>query len=180
VWLVVACTFVGLVMGGLGLFLHFQDGSNDEDRAAEQKTTRTTTEAPAEQTEVTGQIVLKPVAGSGASGLASVGASGDDPVLLVRGTLAPLPRSEAYEVWLYNSRDDARSMGAQHPDAKGNFAGSGPLPEDFESYQFVDISRESLDDGDDGHSGRSVVRGRIRDLEPVAPGNAPPDRGSGD
>jgi hypothetical protein len=147
------------------------DGGGGEDRAAQ---TDTAADADAAATQVIGQVELTPVGGASASGFAFVGVSGNNPVLLIRGKVPPVGETEAYQVWLYNSRTDARSIGAQRPDEQGNFGGRGPVPQNLERFQFIDISRESLEDGDDGHSGRSVLRGRIRDLEPVSPGNAPP------
>ena len=39
-------------------------------------------------------------------------------------------QGQAYEVWLFNSQDDALSMGAQLTDKQGNYQGAGQLPED--------------------------------------------------
>jgi hypothetical protein len=159
---------VGLLVWLIFLRGDDDDGGGGGDRAAQ------TTPADAAGTQVIGQVELRPVGGASASGFAFVGVSGNNPVLLIRGKVPPVGESEAYQVWLYNSRGDARSIGAQRPDPEGNFGGRGPVPQNLDRFQFIDISRESLEDGDDGHSGRSVLRGRIRDLEPVSPGNAPP------
>jgi hypothetical protein len=70
---------------------------------------------------------------------------------------------EAYEVWLYNSPSEAKSLGAQVTDSQGSYQGAGPLPEDFENYRFIDVSREPIND-DGKHSGESVLRGRFGQL----------------
>ena len=80
---------------------------------------------------------------------------------------ANLPASnqrQAYEVWLYNTPQDARSVGAQVTDAQGNYQGAGPLPDDFEKYRFIDVSREPVD-RERAHSGDSVLRGRVPALK---------------
>ncbi len=71
--------------------------------------------------------------------------------------LEPSGRGSAYEVWLYNSRRGAQSLGGQVTDNDGSLQGAGPLPADFRSYRFVDISREKID-RNAGHSGNSVLR----------------------
>jgi anti-sigma-K factor RskA len=85
---------------------------------------------------------------------------------------ANLPRTQqgqAYEVWLYNTPQDAKSMGAQVTDAQGRFQGAGPLPSDYSHYQFVDVSLEPIDNNT-AHSGKSVLRGKLPKLK-KAPAN---------
>jgi hypothetical protein len=92
---------------------------------------------------------------------------------------AQLPRNEegqAYQVWLYNSDGDARSLGAQVADRNGAFQGAGPLPEGFDRFRFIDVSREDIR-GDDAHGGDSVLRGRLDQIQappedPAAQGDA--------
>ena len=55
-------------------------------------------------------------------------------------------------------------MGAQLTDRQGNYQGAGRLPEDYEDFQFLDISRENVDQNA-AHSGDSVLRGRLDDLQ---------------
>jgi hypothetical protein len=77
--------------------------------------------------------------------------------------LEPSGREAAYEVWLYNSQRDAVSLGGQVTDNDGNLQGAGPLPPNFRTYRFVDISRERIDRNAD-HSGNSVLRIPMADL----------------
>jgi hypothetical protein len=74
--------------------------------------------------------------------------------------LDPSRQREAYEVWLYNSPEEAKSLGAQVTDSEGSYQGAGPLPEDFANYEFVDVSREPIND-DGKHSGQTVLRGKL-------------------
>lgn len=64
-----------------------------------------------------------------------------------------------YEVWLYNSVGDARSIGRLR---KGRL--NVKLPSGASRYRLVDVSREPRD-GNPNHSGASVVRVPLSDLE---------------
>ena len=125
-----------------------------------------------EQVRIVGNpILLRGVRGSDAEGSAVIAQRGDEQVIIVQATgLRPTPRDAteenpgfAYEVWLYNSRGDARSLGAQITDANGNLQGAAPLPADWRSYRYLDMSRENIDQNAE-HSGRSVLRGRLSDI----------------
>ena len=86
--------------------------------------------------------------------------NGERQVIVQAAGLDPSRQREAYEVWLYNSPEDAKSLGAQVTDSQGSYQGAGPLPEDFENYEFIDVSREPIND-DGKHSGQSVLRGKF-------------------
>ncbi|MEX2194762.1 MAG: sigma factor-like helix-turn-helix DNA-binding protein [Thermoleophilaceae bacterium] len=135
-------------------------------------------------------ILLEGVSGSDGEGSAVVAQRGEEErVLIVQAQgLEPTPQNPteedpgfAYEVWLYNGQDDAVSIGAQLTDEQGNLQGAAPVPPNFQDYRFLDMSREPIDE-EQGHSGRSVLRGSISDLtQPVPPqgaegqgGQAPP------
>jgi hypothetical protein len=96
--------------------------------------------------------------------------NGKRQLIVQAASLTPSGRREAYEVWLYNSPRDARSVGAQVTDARGTYQGAGPLPANFERYRFIDVSREPID-RNAAHSGDSVLRGRVPKLRE---GNAQP------
>jgi hypothetical protein len=89
--------------------------------------------------------------------------NGKRQLIVQAASLTPSGRREAYEVWLYNSPRDARSIGAQVTDARGTYQGAGPLPANFEKYRFIDVSREPID-RNAAHSGDSVLRGRVPKL----------------
>jgi serine/threonine-protein kinase len=122
------------------------------------------------QPQVLGQVVLTPQNGANAQGIAYLVRVGSKPYLVVQAKLPPLTTSQrhfAYEVWLYNSRSDAKSVGAQYTDEQGNYQGRQVLPADFEkNYKYVEITKEPFDN-DAGNSGDSLVRGAFADLQPV-------------
>lgn len=108
------------------------------------------------------QVDLRPPEGGGdARGQAVVAQRGNQTQLAIAAQgLEMTGRNEAYEVWLYNSQEDARSIGAQVTDREGNFQGAGPLPDDWQKYRFVDVSLEKVD-RNPANSGNSVLRGRL-------------------
>jgi anti-sigma-K factor RskA/sigma-70-like protein len=96
--------------------------------------------------------------------------NGKRQVIVQAASLPPNKPRQAYEVWLYNSPKDARSLGAQVTDQRGTFQGAGPLPDDYQRFQFIDVSREAIDQNR-SHSGNSVLRGKIGTLK-SAPASA--------
>ena len=97
--------------------------------------------------------------------------NGGRQLLVQAARLEPSGQREAYEVWLYNSQGDAKTLGGQVTDQQGNYQAIGTLPSDFEQYRFIDISREPLDQ-QRGHSGDSVLRGRAEAARGAAPGRS--------
>ena len=89
---------------------------------------------------------------------------GKDKSLIVQARLKPTGDKQAYEVWLYNSPTDAKSLGAQITDENGNYQGAGRLPAPLEQYKYIDVSLEKLD-RNERHSGQSVLRGEIANLQ---------------
>lgn len=89
-------------------------------------------------------------------------------VIVQAASLPPSQPRTAYEVWLYNSPQDARSLGAQVTDQRGTFQGAGPLPADYQRFQFIDVSREPIDQNR-SHSGVSVLRGKLGKLKTPPP-----------
>ncbi|HEY6780075.1 MAG TPA: anti-sigma factor [Thermoleophilaceae bacterium] len=91
-------------------------------------------------------------------------------IVLTAARLPALKKDQAYEVWLYNSQGDAKSLGAQVLDTNGGFSGqSAVLPRaTIEKYHFVDVSREPVDN-DTAHSGDSVLRGRLSPIRDASP-----------
>lgn len=117
---------------------------------------------------VIGQLVLKPVKGAEGAAVAAIAQRGKRRTLIVQARVKPNKTGQAYEVWLYNSDSDARSLGAQVTDRQGTYQGAAELPRDFARFKFIDVSREKVDDAS-GHSGRSVLRGRIADFAAPPP-----------
>jgi hypothetical protein len=117
------------------------------------------------QPRVLGQLLLRPQSGEKGVGIALITERDGERSLLVQARgLRRTREGEAYEVWLFNSQDDATSMGAQLTDRQGNYQGAGTLPENYEDFEFLDISRETVDQNA-AHSGDSVLRGQLADLQ---------------
>lgn len=117
------------------------------------------TSAPA---PVVQRAFLAPVdadADAGARGRAAVVAGPDRGVNLTVSGLEPLAGDGFYELWLLGRGGELVSLGAFEVDREGSAAVSVPLPVDPGGFQFFDVSREP-GDGDPGHSGASVLRGR--------------------
>jgi Anti-sigma-K factor rskA, C-terminal len=125
-----------------------------------------------EQPKVLGQLLLRPQSGEkGAVGIALITERDGERSLLVQARgLRPTRQGQAYEVWLYNGQRDAVSMGAQLTDRQGNYQGAGRLPENYEKYRALDISRENVDQNA-AHSGDSVLRGQFKDLQAAGTGS---------
>ena len=137
----------------------------DDDKPAKKKASNA-------DARIIGQLVLKPVGNTDSkdAGVAVVAERGGQRQLIVQAQLTPSKNRQAYEVWLYNSPTDARSLGAQVTDQKGTFQGAGPLPANFERFKFIDVSVENVDQNRK-HSGNSVLRGQLDQLQ-APPANA--------
>ena len=77
--------------------------------------------------------------------------------------LPPSTQQFAYQFWLYDSKNNAKSLGAQVTDKNGTLQAVGTLPAGFEKYRYFDLSKEPIG-GPKGHSGVSVLRGRMPPL----------------
>jgi len=144
-----------------------------------------TTAAADTQARLVGQLPLAPVeeleGSETAQGIAAVAERGGQRQLIVQARLPRTDNNVAYQVWLYNSDQDALSLGAQFADEQGNFQGAGPLPDDFERFRFIDVSREPVR-GPEAHSGNSVLRGALDQLTavPETPAQTAPPESQGD
>jgi hypothetical protein len=145
------------------------DGSSKKS-ATQAKTGTSTTAAGQQPLQVLGQIPMKAVGKTKAQGLAYIVQQGGKRFLVVQAKVPPLPQNQkvaAYEVWLYNSNGDSRSLGAQYTNAQGVLQGRADLPADFAKFKAVDISRELFADKNAAHSNSSVLRGTFESLQPV-------------
>ena len=92
--------------------------------------------------------------------------SGKKQLLVQAANLAPSGQSEGYYVWLYNSPDDAKSLGGQVTDQQGNYQALGAFPADYRDYEFIDVTRQRVgNDPNVKHSGDSVLRGPMPELK---------------
>ena len=106
------------------------------------------------------QVVLRPVARGADGGVAVVTSRGGRRALLVQARLRGAGSGGAYELWLYNSPADARSVGSARAGRRGDLRRAVELPGDAARFRFIDVSLEPAD-GERGHSGRSVLRGTL-------------------
>src|SRR5205085_4337794 len=121
--------------------------------------------------QVVGGIALNPIGKNNRSqGVAYIVQQGAQRYVVIQAKVPPLPNNQkvaAYEVWLYNSNRDARSLGAQYTNAQGVLQGRAPLPADVGKFKSIDISRELFADKNAGHSNNSVLRGDFSSIKPV-------------
>jgi hypothetical protein len=152
-----------LVLAVLLLTGAFSSDKKSSDQASA-KSTNTTASTP--PTQLVGELQLNPVGNqpAGTAGLAAIAVTGNKTQLAIQAKLPPTKANQAYEVWLYNSPKDAVSIGAQRTDAQGNYSGAGEIPSDFQKWKYVDVSLETID-RNAGHSGTSVLRGALADMQ---------------
>lgn len=104
-------------------------------------------------------VPLEPigVADAGATGTATLASSGGNEAKIELSGMRPSPAGTYYELWLLNTPTDLVSFGSFRVPQSGETTITVPLPENPSRYTYIDISVER-DDGDPGHSGRSVLR----------------------
>jgi len=102
----------------------------------------------------------------GPAGIAIVVDRNGKKQLLVRAAkLAPSGQNEGYYVWLYNSKNDAKSLGGQVTDQQGNYQAVGPFPADYTKYKYIDVTKQAIANSTNiKHSGQSVLRGPMPKL----------------
>jgi hypothetical protein len=97
---------------------------------------------------------------SGSQGRATIEEDRDGNRLLVVQAISPQPSTGPREVWLTNSQADPMfAMGFLQANGSGRF----PIPPsmDLNEFRLVDISQEPDHDHDPGHSGKSMLRGKL-------------------
>jgi hypothetical protein len=111
---------------------------------------------PAAQTDGGSNIAVQ------TRGQAIIARQAGKPQLFVTATkLPPSSGRSAYQVWLYNSDTERKSLGAQVTDAQGNLQAGAPLPSDYRTYKFIDVTNTAVD-GQSLQTGKSVLRGLIQ------------------
>jgi Anti-sigma-K factor rskA/Sigma-70, region 4 len=112
--------------------------------------------APAAQTGDGSNIAVQ------TRGQAIIAEQAGKPQIFVTATkLRPSGDRSAYQVWLYNSNSDRKSLGAQVTDAQGNLQAGATLPSDYRDYRFIDVTNTAVD-GQNLRTGRSVLRGLLQ------------------
>ena len=161
---VVALLLIGLLVWPLGLLTGGDDdeGSASSDDGSPAQTSSGQGEGTAGQSQ--GQ----------AQGQAVIAEQGGKTQLVVTATgLEPSTERSAYQVWLYNSAEDRKSLGATVTDAQGRLQSGGELPADYRKYRFIDLTSVAVEGANQQsfQSGPSVLRGllELRD-KPVTRG----------
>jgi hypothetical protein len=152
----------GVIAAGIALLVLFAvliwpigvlTGNDDEKSAAASKPSTTTAAQSANSGKPAGIAIV-------------VERNGKKQLLVQAARLAPSGQSEGYYVWLYNSPSDAKSLGGQVTDQKGNYQAIGSLPADFQNYKYIDVSRQRIaKNATVKHSGDSVLRGAMPTLK---------------
>jgi hypothetical protein len=168
----------GIVVAVLAIAGVFSSDKKSSSSSSSASTTASSTTTPSGSSTTAGQspvqvvggIALNPIGKNNKSqGVAYIVQQGNQRYVVIQAKVPPLPSSQkgaAYEVWLYNSNTDARSLGAQYTNPQGVLQGRAPLPADVGKFKSIDISRE-LFDKNAGHSNNSVLRGDFSSIKPV-------------
>jgi hypothetical protein len=101
---------------------------------------------------------------------------GKTQILVQAAGLDPSTDNTAYQVWLANSEQDRKSLGATVTDQQGNLQASARLPADFENYKFIDLTSVTVRGQGENQrfeDGPVVLRGLLEVLD------KPITRGSG-
>ena len=77
--------------------------------------------------------------------------------------LDPSTPRTAYQVWLYNSEQDRKSLGATVTDQQGSLQSGTQLPADYRKYSFIDVTSVSVQGSNrqSFQTGPSVLRGLL-------------------
>jgi Anti-sigma-K factor rskA/Sigma-70, region 4 len=98
---------------------------------------------------------------------------GKKQLLVQAAKLAPSGQNEGYYVWLYNSPDDAKSLGGQVTDQQGNYQAIGAFPADYAKYKYIDVTKQAIGNSTNvKHSGQSVLRGPMPKVQAGKKGSA--------
>lgn len=156
---------VVIVLLATGVF-----GGGDEETAAGGDT-----QAAAEGPEVIGQVALQPVGGGQGAGAAQVLEQDGQRAVFLLAKLPKTDRDEGYLLWLYNDQQDAVPIAVLQTDGRGNYQGLGPLPPEYEQFSSLDISLQNLRERGAQHSGNSVLRADLADLQEPSEDAAVPE-----
>jgi hypothetical protein len=149
-----------LVFGGIELF-----GGGSDNKSASNGPSGTSTGANAAQGQQQGQVVaqavLTPVGKNfKGAGAALVYKSGNRALAVVRAKLPPSSAGKKYVLWLYNGPKQLLPLAADVTDKQGNFQGAAGLPNNWQTYKFLDLTYQATSGKNIGH-GTSVMRGPL-------------------
>jgi len=181
----IAAVVAGLAAIAAVLLLTGVIGGGDDDEGGETRT-QASRQQQGNQPDILAQAVLAPTGGERGQGAALVTRqrNGQQSVvaLLIRAQLEPSKRGEQYYIWLYNRKSDVVPLAADATDRQGNLTGAAALPENWQNYRFVDITRQRRNSR---RPGTSVMRGPLTEptdegaSQPQQPGQGGGDGGQG-
>jgi hypothetical protein len=88
--------------------------------------------------------------------------SGKTQIIVTATGLEPSTPRTAYQVWLYNSEQDRKSLGATVTDQRGSLQSGTQLPADYRKYSFIDVTSVSVGSNRQSfQTGPSVLRGLL-------------------
>lgn len=149
-----------LIFGGIKLF----GGSSHKKAPATAASTSTSPAGASNQSQqgqVVAQAVLSPIGKSfKGTGAALVYQSGNQAIAVVRAKMPPSSGNRKYVLWLYNSDKQLAPLAADVTDKQGNFQGAAPLPANWATYKFIDVTYQATS-GKNIRHGASVMRGPL-------------------
>src|SRR4051794_9277257 len=157
------------IVGIVALVLALTGGDDNKKSSAKSST------GSSQPVRVIGELALS--GPNGAKWAAAIAQRGNQKQLILQAKLPPSKKGEAYVVWLFNSPQDAVSVGAQVADKSGNFVGAGPLPANYQRYKFIDVTRQPVSASATAYGGTSVLRGALANM--VTPQQAQQQQGQG-
>jgi Sigma-70, region 4 len=99
---------------------------------------------------------------------------GKTQILVQAQGLKPSTQTNAYQVWLYDSAAERKSLGATTTDSQGNLQVIGDLPAGYKDWKYIDVTTVKVSgQGDDRQvqTGSSVLRGLLElASEPIETG----------
>ena len=90
---------------------------------------------------------------------------GKTQILVQAQGLTPSTQTNAYQVWLYDSPPNRKSLGASATDTSGNLQVVGTLPADYQKWRYIDVSSVTVTGTGSSRSvknGASVLRGQLK------------------
>jgi hypothetical protein len=147
---VVALVLIGILVWPVGVLT----GGDDDEQPASSENASQPQQGNARNGAATAQT----------QGQAIIADQGGKTQLVVTATgLDPSTEQTAYQVWLYNSPEDRRSLGATVTDQQGNLQSGTQLPAGYRKYRFIDVTSVSVQGGgrQNFKTGPSVLRGLL-------------------
>jgi len=156
------------VLGVVALLIATLVLRNDDKPATSQASSNSTAATASTDTATTEPTVVSrfdlksTTSSSKASGVAEVAeVKGELALLLAGENLNPSSKNDAYAVWLYNSKSDAKRLGFAPPvDKSGALSGIASLPKDAAKYKQVLITLET--ESSPKSPGTTVLEGQLK------------------